>query len=303
MKYNGSSTKYQEHVVSLPLLALPLVPTDPGLPSGVAGHSTMQDGDASTVTTTGSPVQDCLFPCMDGVSSLLSLPPSSSSPPRSLSSSPQLDGPDSPSDDHCFLADPPDGLILLGDSLDVSSASLLPQSDDMAINDHPLAPQDNDQGAQQEQSSGTASAFSESPQVRSAYLQAALGNVFGSLSVPQATILLNSALNSLLIAGVLPTEPKPARSLVSAKRRLGIDPDEHIILYAVCPVCWKHTLVSNLNSLASPACIVNGCNGKIYEERMSASGNIKRVAFKKMRLTRLLLALSAAFSGALDLLR
>lgn len=104
----------------------------------------------------------------------------------------------------------------------------------------------------------------EAPAVRLAYLGAVIGHVYGHLSVVQATDQLNNTLDVLSVAGALPDFPRPVRTLVSAKRRLGIDPDQWVIPYALCPICWKHHSPSQLEKLTSPECSVSGCKGIIY---------------------------------------
>ncbi|KII92119.1 hypothetical protein PLICRDRAFT_461608 [Plicaturopsis crispa FD-325 SS-3] len=100
-----------------------------------------------------------------------------------------------------------------------------------------------------------------------------MANVFGHVPVERATKQLNGTLDCLKLAGVLPVLPKPVRTLASAKRRLGIDPDQWIIKYAICPVCWKHHNPAELANLASDECTVPGCDGKIFD-----TVNHKRIA-------------------------
>ena len=59
-------------------------------------------------------------------------------------------------------------------------------------------------------------AFQETPAVRMAYLSAVMANVYGHLTIQQATNQLNNTLDGLLVAGVLPEHPRPVRTLVSA---------------------------------------------------------------------------------------
>jgi hypothetical protein len=113
-----------------------------------------------------------------------------------------------------------------------------------------------------------------------AYLQAVISNVKGKLSVPQATDQLNATLDALLVAGVLPDFPRPVRHLSSAKRRLGIDPDQWITLYAVCPVCWKHQSPAELEALDSPLCSEPACDGIYYSEHYNSKGKRIRTAIK-----------------------
>ncbi|KII86134.1 hypothetical protein PLICRDRAFT_115269 [Plicaturopsis crispa FD-325 SS-3] len=108
-------------------------------------------------------------------------------------------------------------------------------------------------------------ALQEEPFVRLAYLQAVMANVFGHLPLDRATKQLNGTLDCLRLAGCLPLIPRPVRTVASAKRRLGIDPDLWIIKYALCPKCWKHHTPAELIRLISDECTVPGCDGIIYD--------------------------------------
>jgi hypothetical protein len=116
--------------------------------------------------------------------------------------------------------------------------------------------------------------------VRIAYLQAVANNVFGNMSVKQTTDNLNMTLNALDAAGVLPEFPRPVRTLTGAKRRLGIDPDQWIVQYAICSSCWKHHTPKEVLDLATPDCSTPACTGKIYKELPDAKGRLKRYAIK-----------------------
>jgi hypothetical protein len=118
--------------------------------------------------------------------------------------------------------------------------------------------------------------------VRLAYLNAVVGNVFGNHTVQTATDSLNNQLNCMLVEGVLPEHPRPVHHLLSAKRRLGIDPDQWITQYAICSECWKDYTPIQLRELPSPSCTVLDCSGLLYDERVDAKGKIARTARKTM---------------------
>ncbi|KAH0578476.1 hypothetical protein H2248_003622 [Termitomyces sp. 'cryptogamus'] len=113
-------------------------------------------------------------------------------------------------------------------------------------------------------------AMQEKTYVRMAYLKAVLANVFGHLSWERATNDLNALLNILAAAGVLPEEPAPVQTLQSARKRLGIDPDEYIIQYALCPLCWEPHTPDELEALSEPTCMLPCCNGQIYTMKNGA---------------------------------
>ncbi|EAU82786.2 hypothetical protein CC1G_10905 [Coprinopsis cinerea okayama7 len=116
----------------------------------------------------------------------------------------------------------------------------------------------------------------ELPHIRMAYLQAVLNNVTGHLPVRLTNSNLASTIDMFEVAGTLPDLPVPARTLQSAKRRLGIDPDEYIIQFAACPKCWKHYTPKQMQHLESPACTVEGCPGTVYDTYLNAEKKEKR---------------------------
>jgi len=91
---------------------------------------------------------------------------------------------------------------------------------------------------------------------------------------------LCGTLDALDAAGVLPQIPPPVRTLEGAKRRLGLEPDDFIIQYAICPICWKHYSPQELEDMDSSACEATYCDGRIYQELDTAKGDKKRRAFK-----------------------
>ena len=119
----------------------------------------------------------------------------------------------------------------------------------------------------------------EPSHVRIAYLQAIYNNVFNKMPVRATNDNLEATLQSLDAAGVLPTFPSPVKTLAGAKRRLGIDPDQSIISYAICPQCWKHYSPTQFSMLLSPSCTERGCTGVVYHEKTDTKGNVKRVPF------------------------
>lgn len=120
----------------------------------------------------------------------------------------------------------------------------------------------------------------EPPCVRIAYLQAVINNVVGNMPVKQTTDNLNWTLNALDAAGAVPAHPRPVRTLISAKRRLGIDPDQWIVQYAICPQCWKHHSPKELLELITPRCSVSECSGIIFTVEKDKKGQPKRVPIK-----------------------
>ena len=110
-----------------------------------------------------------------------------------------------------------------------------------------------------------------------AYLQTVINNVYRNISVLDASENLEISLNALDAAGVLPAYPRPVRTLASAKRRIGVDPDQWIIQYAICPKFWKHYTPRQVQTeMDGPSCTVPECDGNIYMEKRDKKGRIKR---------------------------
>jgi len=131
-----------------------------------------------------------------------------------------------------------------------------------------------------DQPDATPRGLREHPGVRIAYLQAVIQNVYAHASVVQASEILNNTLDALSTMGPLPVNPRPVRTLESAKRRLGIDADQFITQYAICPKCWKHYTPKQILELESPECLVDDCDGVLYGEYQSQKGLRRRKALK-----------------------
>lgn len=134
-------------------------------------------------------------------------------------------------------------------------------------------------------------ALPEQPCVRIAYLQAVQNNLFAKMSVVQVNTNLNMTLNALDSAGVLPDVPPPVRTLVSAKKHLGIEPDDWIIPYAACSKCWKLHTPYEMLQLPTSSCTVLNCDGHIYEEYLDGKGRTKRRAVRTIPQTSLIQSL------------
>lgn len=115
-------------------------------------------------------------------------------------------------------------------------------------------------------------AFTEAPQVRLGYLRAVKSNVYGHLTVQQATDSLNSTLDALFVGGALPVFPRSVFSLAEAKARLGLDPDLHITQYTLCPVCWKHFTPKQVEAHSSAVFPVANCSGILFRSLLKAYG-------------------------------
>ncbi|KAF9002713.1 hypothetical protein BDQ17DRAFT_1482213 [Cyathus striatus] len=128
-------------------------------------------------------------------------------------------------------------------------------------------------------------AFSESPAIRLLYLQTVIGSIFGSRTVLQASETLTDVLDVLELAGNLPNPGAnryiaPARTLITAKRRLGLDADQYIERRPICTVCYKFYSMDEIEHMEIPDCIEEGCKGFVYREKRMADNTMKRIPAK-----------------------
>ena len=79
----------------------------------------------------------------------------------------------------------------------------------------------------------------------------------------------------LLAAGALPAYPWPVQTLESAKCCLGIDADQYITQYVICPQCWKHYTSKQVSEFDSLACLVGDCKGILFDEVLDGKGRHK----------------------------
>ena len=116
-------------------------------------------------------------------------------------------------------------------------------------------------------STAVPSAFNESAPVRLIYLHAVKNNIFYNHTEDDCT---RQALDVLEVAGLLPLYPIPARTLVTAKRRLGIDVDKYIIKQPICTVCFKNYSAEEIEALENENCTVRRCKGIVYHTKRTA---------------------------------
>jgi hypothetical protein len=185
--------------------------------------------------------------------------------------------PSDPNDD--FAPDLDDDRLALGSTSSPSSPNANP-------NDH----NPNSLKALRAQAIKPPLAWKEPPAVRWAYLKAVIGNAFHNQPIPQATTVLNDlikmrdmTLKDAAIASGNAPPPKPAitpaKTLETAKRRLGLDADLFIEKIPICSVCFKNYTNAEIEQLPSPSCTVRHCKGLVYTEKLVDSKQ-KRVPVK-----------------------
>lgn len=125
-------------------------------------------------------------------------------------------------------------------------------------------------------------ALSEHSWIRKCYVSAFIQHMYHratddaisvQLKLDRAHLLDVREKTGLAIAGL----DKMAVTRLAAERRLGLDPDEHIIFELSCSACWEPYPLCDLNDLASPDCTQPGCDGTIYKLRDVSDGRTKRV--------------------------
>jgi len=81
---------------------------------------------------------------------------------------------------------------------------------------------------------------------------------------------LTDGLDLLDAAGVsLIGSIKPATTLATAKRRLGLEYDDYIEKRPICTVCSKYYSPDDIKNLQSPSCIKQCCKGVAYRIKRS----------------------------------
>ncbi|CDO73340.1 hypothetical protein BN946_scf185008.g103 [Trametes cinnabarina] len=128
----------------------------------------------------------------------------------------------------------------------------------------------------------TPRAYLELPGIRLLYLQTVLQNLFKNETVDDAAAQLAYGYDIIqaTTGQPLPLYPRPARTLKTARRRLGIDIDEYIEKHPICTVCFKFYSHADISALPTPSCTVRRCKGIVWGIKRKASGAEKRVPRK-----------------------
>ncbi|OBZ66435.1 hypothetical protein A0H81_13641 [Grifola frondosa] len=104
---------------------------------------------------------------------------------------------------------------------------------------------------------GSPPAFSEDPILRAAYIQAFVAASVHGATHDMVQYMLQGSFETISsmsrrIPYDIPGLDKMARTLRTVERRLGVDPDQYIIYYFVCNVCWFRHHPSELYMLNHP---------------------------------------------------
>ncbi|CDO77902.1 hypothetical protein BN946_scf184624.g1 [Trametes cinnabarina] len=119
-------------------------------------------------------------------------------------------------------------------------------------------------------------AFSEHPFLRKAYIDAFILGTFYGGTQEAVKHQLTSAYEDYVLfvetSGVpIPGLENMARTLRTAERCLGIDPDELIVYYYLCNVCFGRHHPSTIPHLDSPSCTKLDCGGALYTTKVLAN--------------------------------
>jgi hypothetical protein len=117
-------------------------------------------------------------------------------------------------------------------------------------------------------------AHQETPAVRLAYLHAVFANIFEARPIVGAERQLNGELKIIALCGALPTHPRPARTIITAKRRLGLEIDDYIEWRPICNVCYKFYSYDTIKNATSPNCTQPQCKGIFYREKRGFQDDI-----------------------------
>jgi hypothetical protein len=127
-------------------------------------------------------------------------------------------------------------------------------------------------------------AFYEDPILRNIYLHVFLEATFNHATHESVQSQLSThyhALKAYQARGAPPIHGlnNMARTLRTVERRLGVDPDQQIVYYFLCNVCWDRHHPDDLSTLQSPSCTRTGCTGRLYTTK-SLEKVVRRVPTK-----------------------
>lgn len=139
-------------------------------------------------------------------------------------------------------------------------------------------------------------ALEEHPLLRRAYVQAFIAAAFHGATHSLVNYFLEGQRQTFLSLAErtgyqIPGLENMARTLRTVERRLGVDPDQHIIYYFLCTHCWTRRTAAELKELADGACTEPGCTGLFYKLKTGVDGKKHRVPIKPLSTTSLKAAL------------
>ncbi|CUA68002.1 hypothetical protein RSOLAG22IIIB_07684 [Rhizoctonia solani] len=123
-------------------------------------------------------------------------------------------------------------------------------------------------------------AFQEHPLIRNTYIDAIVQKVLYGTNHRALNHLLKAAQRQLHSNPDVPAEglARMALTIRTVEQRLGLDSSDLITTYTLCPLCELSYDPDYINETDSDTCLNGDCNGVLYDTRILASGQHKRVS-------------------------
>lgn len=131
----------------------------------------------------------------------------------------------------------------------------------------------------------------EHPAIRLLYLKIANSNINHHSTVRACNEDLGASLDSLWLAGLeCPTQPRPVRTLVGVRGRLGLEIDGFLRRQPVCSECYQRFSFEEIETADVDRCFQHNCSGRFWQVDHG-----KRKPLKCVVYTRLIPALRRLF--------
>ncbi|KAG8698712.1 hypothetical protein FRC08_005753 [Ceratobasidium sp. 394] len=122
--------------------------------------------------------------------------------------------------------------------------------------------------------------INEHPAIRLIYLKTARLNTIHGLSVKAANMDLNVSLESLQLDGLeVPSHPKPAKTLETIQRRLGLDIDNFLKRQPICYECYQRYSFDEIASARVDKCFRTGCPGIFWRVKGGERHPVKCIVY------------------------
>ncbi|KAI0046864.1 hypothetical protein FA95DRAFT_1493337, partial [Auriscalpium vulgare] len=148
-------------------------------------------------------------------------------------------------------------------------------------------------------------AFSEHSAIRNSYVFSFVNAAYGGATHAQTHNTLLSQRGAMRAAysasgNQIPADLRDdlknmAMTLRTVEKRLGVDPDDVLVYYALCPDCFKRYTLEAISKLRRPRCQADGCDGVLYTTKRNVRDEEKRHPTKLMAYHPLIAALRMFF--------
>lgn len=133
-------------------------------------------------------------------------------------------------------------------------------------------------------------AFQEHPSLRNGYIRAFVNASFRGATHTQTYEFLDGICGTIesLLPSMKENEASDleaelldmARTLRTVENRLGVNPDQYITYYFLCPLCWRRYSPDDLYSLPSSDCSRPRCHGTLYTMKRTSTHQYKKSPLK-----------------------